>query len=143
MANPRVSQHIMTLPVVGGRSLRDACQFERWRHIDPHLATPMVSVGGRNFYTFEPIKLRSQEVCVPMRWFIRVNPDGSHSICADAWRVETLVTDNTAGYLVKEYDVFEISENDLGLTFEDFCTTHAQLGQIDPRNILGKYVLDM
>ena len=56
---------------------------------------------------------------------------------ADACRVEPVVHDLGGGYVVYEYDVFQVPASELLLSFPHLIQTYQIDGLPDPRNIIG------
>ncbi|KAJ7048322.1 hypothetical protein C8F01DRAFT_1005416 [Mycena amicta] len=130
MANPSVRKHLHFLPEDSGNRLSEAWQADRWRReLDPDLATPMIRLGGQDFYVHEPAILRNGDVCMPIRWFER-----SGNIYADAWRLQQTVD---RGWIVDATRTYKILSTDFSVAFPTFITTFQVRGLPDPRNIYG------
>jgi len=121
--------------------LCEACQSQQWRHeIDPNLTTPMVCIGNQDFYIFEVTKLMDGQMCMPLCWFVQEHLENGHMIhkyYADACTAEPVVFDSGGGYVVHEYDVFQVAASELLLSFPHLVQTYHIDGLPDPHNLIG------
>lgn len=141
-ANPRVRPHLHFYPEDAGQELGESWQAKRWLHeLDPALTTPMIRIGTRDFYNYEPAQLMDRTVCMPVRWFLREERQGDRLISrffAQAWRLQPAIFEGTfQGYIVNEWDTFEVDACHLALNFPQMVATFEIDRLPDPRNILG------
>jgi hypothetical protein len=142
MANPQVCPHLTFYAEDAGNYIAEAWQGERFLHGIPHdIRSPMVRVGHRDFYIYEPATMRNNRVCMPIRWFTRANiADPAQQILfADVCRLEIVDADDNRGYVVHEYDTLEIPISQLSLSFIELIETSRVKGLPDPRCILGEF----
>ncbi|KAJ3920045.1 hypothetical protein F5877DRAFT_89667 [Lentinula edodes] len=57
MGNPKIRPHIHHYPEDSGQHVEHAWQADAWRTLDPDLSSPMVCVGGQDFFIHELAKL--------------------------------------------------------------------------------------
>ncbi|KZV84575.1 hypothetical protein EXIGLDRAFT_842094 [Exidia glandulosa HHB12029] len=144
-ANPRISAHLEYLPCDGGGQVGNAAEANKWlREVDPSLATPMIRLrAAQDFYVFEPALLTDRTVCMPIRWFRRGSTRYAH-----AWSMiehHTIDTDtgvSAHGWGVCDYVLKEVSEEQLHLSFPEFCNRHSSYNLPTPTSILGRYGSD-
>ena len=60
-----------------------------------------------------------------------------HKHYADACAVKPVVSDSGGGYIVHEYDVFQVAASDLLLSFPNLVQTYKIDGLPDPHNLIG------
>ncbi|KZV90434.1 hypothetical protein EXIGLDRAFT_649329, partial [Exidia glandulosa HHB12029] len=144
-ANPRISAHLEYLPCDGGGQVGNAAEANKWlREVDPSLATPMIRLrAAQDFYVFEPALLTDRTVCMPIRWFRRGSTRYAH-----AWSMiehHTIDTDtgvSAHGWGVCDYILKEVSEEQLHLSFPEFCNRHSSFLHIPLITMLGRYGSD-
>ncbi|THH17637.1 hypothetical protein EW146_g3214 [Bondarzewia mesenterica] len=148
MSNPRVGPHIQAYPEDCLDTLTEAWQARRWRHeIDLTLATPMIRIasgaGGafKDFFTYEPVKLTTGEMCMPTRWFFRDEMVGGTThrrYYADACHLEPVISEaGPIGYVVHEFNIFEVATHQLSLALPELIETFEVDNLPDPRVIIG------
>jgi hypothetical protein len=121
----------------------EAWQGHQFLHRIPHdIRGPMVRIGHRDFYLYEPATLRNNCLCMPTRWFTQKNAadPAQQTLFANVCRLEIVSADNIHGYIVHEYNNWEIPIIDLCLSFYEFVETSHVMGQPDPRSILGGFL---
>lgn len=142
-ANPRVGPHLHFYPQDAGQELSESWQAVRWlRELDPSLATPMIRQGNRDFYTFEPTTLLDQSTVMPLRWFIRLERQGekvSTRFFGQMCRLEPIEHEGSHGYLVHEWDTFDVDARQLAQNFCQMKATFKADGYPDPSKIVGMY----
>lgn len=141
-SNPRVAPHLHFYPEDAGSALGESWKADRWRNeLDPALTTPMIRLGNRDFYIHEPALLMDRTVCMPLRWFVRVEHERGQVVrrfYAKACRLQPVVHDGTVGgYLVNECDTFDVDASQLALNFPQMVATYDVDHLPDPRNIIG------
>ncbi|VDB95486.1 unnamed protein product [Peniophora sp. CBMAI 1063] len=141
--NPRVAPHLHAFPEFSQHILAQAWQGSRWLHeADPALLTPMLRLGSkgsadRDLYIFEPAQLTSQAVVMPHRFYTR-KVDVHDQYFAAVWSLEAAVSPTGAlGWVVREFDSWEVPVNQFSLCFTQLCSTARTDGLPDPRIILG------
>ncbi|KAL0058380.1 hypothetical protein AAF712_014941, partial [Marasmius tenuissimus] len=131
MANPQVRPGLSTLPEDAGKHVSEARHGKRWREeIPPEFATPMVRIGSKDYYTFEPTVLWNHpeaHYCIPICWFTR-----SGDTMAECYKLHP----SANGWLVLP-EIIEVHETQLLMNFVDFCQNHGRDGVPDPRVIHG------
>jgi hypothetical protein len=140
MANPLVRPYLRFFPEDAGKRLTEAWQGQRFlREMPFDLRSPMVRVGNRDFYIYEPASLSDGRVCMPIRWFTRLSDNNSNEekLYAEVCEMEEHKTDLVHGYIVHEYRSSEISVDRLSLSFIELKELWAILGKPNPINILG------
>ncbi|KZP32183.1 hypothetical protein FIBSPDRAFT_1020441 [Athelia psychrophila] len=130
-ANPLVRPHIHTRPEDSGQRLSDAYQATRWlNELDSDLTDQMARIDGHDFYLFEPALLRSGLYVMPIRWF-----DRGDQLFARVWSLTPRKTEN--GWIVNEYDCFEVAAPELSISFAYLKTSSINRGVPDVTSILG------
>ncbi|KAI0311059.1 hypothetical protein OF83DRAFT_1177947 [Amylostereum chailletii] len=143
MANPRVHPHLRHYPEATNSGLSNAWQADRWlNELDEALLSPMVRIGstGKDFYTLEPVKLTSGRVCMPLQWFTRARDQGGRQVqefYAKVCHLQPISRDHGSGWVMHEFDTFDVPARELGLTFPELLETWAMDGLPDPRIIHG------
>lgn len=141
MANPRIGPHIHHYPEDSGKHLEECWQAKRWlEELDPSLATPMIRVGHQDFYVFEPAQLQDGSIVIPERWFTR-KINGNEVFFAKAWRTKSVCGDTSAGYVVLEYEKFDVPSTDFLLSLLSLIQIHMLERLPDPRVIIGVHIL--
>ena len=139
MANLRVRPYVHSyLEDPQGKNLSEARQADRWLREVPHeVLTPMLHVRNKDFYIFEPTMLDDGTVCMPMRWFSRVESE-TRTWCTKAWRMNPVVTEtHAAGWCVIQNDDFEILADHLLKTFPELERDAARYNLPQPSRIVG------
>ncbi|KAI0039203.1 hypothetical protein FA95DRAFT_1504515 [Auriscalpium vulgare] len=145
MANPRVRPHLHHFPEDSGPELGEAWQASRWLHeMDASLLSPMICIGNQDFYTYEPATLSDGTLCVPLRWFTRTrqshNSRPAPEYFARACRLEAIRAadaDGAGGYVVHNYDIFEVPASQFSLSLPTMAAVHAASGLPSPYVIIG------
>ncbi|KAJ3877317.1 hypothetical protein F5051DRAFT_440725 [Lentinula edodes] len=140
MANPNIRPHIHHYPEDSGQYVEHAWQADAWKNLDPDLASPMVRLGGQDFYIHELAKLDDGTLIMPFRWFTRsqVAPgDVDQDFYGLAWGVETLPTPSGGTYVVHQYQTIQFPTSRLLSSFPYLVESYDMDGIPDPRNILG------
>ncbi|KAI0040193.1 hypothetical protein FA95DRAFT_912230 [Auriscalpium vulgare] len=142
MANPRVRPYLHHFPEDAGSQLEEAWQAERWLHeMDESLLSPMIRIGTEDFFVHEPAKLNDGRICMPMRFFTSGRTRGSPTApeyYAKVCRLEPVITEaGPRGYVVHEYDSFNVPVRELSLSFPQLKETHESDSLPDPRKIIG------
>lgn len=100
----------------------------------------MIRMGNRDFYNFEPVQLLDLTVCMPLRWFIRVDRQGGKVVqrfFARACRLQPVLYDGAShGYLVHEWDTFDVDARQLAHNLPQMIATFEIDRLPDPRNIV-------
>ncbi|KZV94904.1 hypothetical protein EXIGLDRAFT_611187 [Exidia glandulosa HHB12029] len=136
-ANPRISAHIEYLPIDNSKKVGNAAEANKWlREVDPQLATPMIRRDGlQDFYIHEPALLVDRTVCMPIRWFRR-----GGLRYAQAWAMTTVSDAEgqpASGWCVHDYVLKEVSEEQLLLSYPEFCDMHQHYNLPSPTQIRG------
>ncbi|KZP26247.1 hypothetical protein FIBSPDRAFT_732946, partial [Athelia psychrophila] len=130
-ANPLVRPHIHTRPEDSGQRLSDAYQANRWlNELDSDLTDQMVRIGDHDFYLFEPALLCTGLYVMPIRWF-----DRGDELFAQVWSLTPHATQN--GWIVHEYDFFEVAATNLSISFTYLKSSYINRGVPDVTRILG------
>ncbi len=139
MANPRIRPLLHFYPEdTGGRHLTEARQAERWlKEVPNDMLTPMLRCGTRDFYVHEPAMLRSGQVCMPVRWFSRLEA-GVRVWYAKCWAMDVVTTDSSQGWRVFERVDHEIRADHLLKTFTELRADAAHYNLPDPCKIIGE-----
>ena len=133
MANPQVWPHLEFFPEDAGRYLANANQAERWlKDMDANLTTLMICLLDQDFYIYEPVILIDLSYCMPIRWFKR-----SDRLLACVWHMLPKQTANVNGWLVLEYECFDVEASSLLASYPYFAKSFHQCGVPDPQRILG------
>ncbi|KAJ3916301.1 hypothetical protein F5877DRAFT_91854 [Lentinula edodes] len=124
MGNPKIRPHIRHYPEDSGQHVEHAWQADAWRTLDPDLSSPMVRVGGQDFFIHELAKLDDGTYVILFHWLTRSQglPGGpEQQFFGLAWSTIQFPVSRLLSsfpYLVESYDLDGIP---------------------DPRNILGVY----
>ncbi|KAI0723525.1 hypothetical protein C8Q76DRAFT_614464 [Earliella scabrosa] len=122
MANPRVRPHLHFYPEdTRGQVLGEARQASKWlKEMPNELLTPMLRLGDRDFYIHEPAMRNDGQVCMPVRWFNRLEgaSGGDRVWYAKCWRMEVVRTEAREGWRVI-MDEGEIRADELLKTFPE------------------------
>ncbi|KAG1784306.1 uncharacterized protein HD556DRAFT_1251521, partial [Suillus plorans] len=124
MMNPRVRPLLHFYPEDAGTKLNEAWQAKHWlEELDPELLTPVVRLQNQDFFIFEPALLTSGQACMPFRWFIRCK-----KMYARAWRLQPVAREMNCGWIVQQFQSFEVSEDDLLVSFKNWDSSGATSG---------------
>ncbi|KAJ3804621.1 hypothetical protein F5876DRAFT_82864 [Lentinula aff. lateritia] len=143
MANPNIWPHIRHYPEDSGQYIEHAWQADAWKNLDPDLASPMVHLGGQDFYIHELAKLDDGTLIMPFHWFTRsqVAPgDVDQDFYSLAWGVETLPTPSGSTYVVHQYQTIQFPTSRLLSSFPYLVESYDMDGIPDPCNILGVHM---
>ncbi|KAG2035286.1 hypothetical protein BDR03DRAFT_812159, partial [Suillus americanus] len=124
MMNPRVRPLLHFYPEDAGTKLNEAWQAKHWlEELDPELLTPVVRLQNQDFFIFEPALLTSGEACMPFHWFVR-----RKKMYARAWRLRPVAREINCGWVVQQFQSFEVSEDDLLVSFKNWNSSGATSG---------------
>ncbi len=132
--------HLRFYPEDAGQKLKECWQASRWLcELSPDIATPMVRVGERDYYVYEPTKLVDGQLVVPFRWYTRASgPSGVQQLYGEGWKLAAVrFSDGSRGYMVHEYEHVTFATTALSLSFPDLVRTFSADDLPDPRNIIG------
>ena len=136
MANPCVRPYLHFFPEDSGLSISETWHTDHWlREADASLLTPMVRIKKQDYFIFEPTLLSNCSVCMPIRWLLH-----GGMFFANAW--ELMAVDSLGGWVVHLYRAFEISQNDLFLSFPLWRSSWQCYHLLDPAYILGVLIFD-
>ncbi|KAJ4481358.1 hypothetical protein C8R41DRAFT_922309 [Lentinula lateritia] len=142
MGNPKIRPHIHHYPEDSGQHVEHAWQADAWRNLDPDLASPMVRVGGQDFFIHELAKLDNGTYVIPFRWLTRSQglPGGpDQQLFGLAWSVEICSTFAGCGFVVHQHQSIQFPISRLLSSFPYLVESYDLDGIPDPRNILGVY----
>jgi len=77
---------------------------------------------------------------MPLQWYVQEHLENGcfvHKHYADACTVKPVVSDSGGGYVVHEYDVFQVAASELLLSFPHLIQTYQIDGFPDPGNLIG------
>ena len=138
MANPRVRPHLRFYPEDAGRSISEYWHAKHWHEsADPDLITPMAVINGHSFFVYEPCLLANGRAIIPYHWFVR-----GTSIIARTWLLCTTQLNNSAGWVVEEFSVVFVSQNELLVPFGLRETSDLAGGLPDATCIIGTLLYD-
>ncbi|KAF9070032.1 hypothetical protein BDP27DRAFT_1420468 [Rhodocollybia butyracea] len=112
---PQVQPHLSFYPEDVTRKLSEARQFACWANeIPDDELRPMARLQNGDYYIFEPAMLRSQQICMPHRWFKR---DGR--FIARCWQMEQVIREGnyTSWRVVKGGHGFDVDQDQFLKTF--------------------------
>ncbi|KAJ4464148.1 hypothetical protein C8R41DRAFT_739929, partial [Lentinula lateritia] len=116
ICNPQVRDKLSFYPEdCAAKNVSEARQFSRWlNEIPDDEIGPMARIGEQDYYIFEPTMLRSEQVCIPHRWFMRQG-----RFYARCWKLEEVLReDGTESWqVIKGEGEFIVSEDELLLSF--------------------------
>ena len=136
MANPKVRPYLTFYPEDAGETLKNTYQADKWlREMEPELLTPMVEYHNETLYVFEPCILSNKSVVMPVRWFKR---HGSTFAIVYLLYPDSAI--QPSGWVVYEFEEYEISVSDIAVSFPFFCGTFQHRSLPDPRNIIGDFL---
>lgn len=86
-ANPLVRPKLHFYPEETLGGLRECWQGSKWlKEMSPNLLTPMIRVGGEDYYLQEPTMLTGPRYCVPIRWYRK---EGSPLFYGEGYEIES------------------------------------------------------
>jgi hypothetical protein len=136
MANPRVRNHLRFYAEDAGKRVDEYYQAAHWRETgDSIRQTPMALIGAQQFFLFEPCILRNNTVCMPFEWFKREG-----KIVAKAWNLHSVDRDVLAGesgWVVNEYESFEVEEQHFVVSFGSWDASGSTHGLPRATSIIG------
>ncbi|KAH7873932.1 uncharacterized protein C8R40DRAFT_1048559, partial [Lentinula edodes] len=139
MGNPKIRPHIHHYPEDSGQHVEHAWQADAWRTLDPDLSSPMVRVGGQDFFIHELAKLDNGTYVIPFRWLTcsRGLPGGpEQQFFGLAWSVEICSTFSGCGFVVHQHQTIQFPVSCLLSSFPYLVESYDLDGIPDPRNIL-------
>ncbi|KAJ3846590.1 hypothetical protein EV368DRAFT_88779 [Lentinula lateritia] len=142
MGNPKIRPHIRHYPEDSGQHVEHAWQADAWRTLDPDLSSPMVRVGGQDFFIHELAKLDDGTYVIPFRWLTRSQglPGGpEQQFFGLAWSVEICSTFTGRGFVVHQHQTIQFPVSRLLSSFPYLVESYDLDGIPDPRNIFGVY----
>jgi len=124
MMNPRVRPLLQFYPEDAGAKLNEARQAKHWlEELDPELLTPVFRLRNQDFFVFEPTLLSSGQVCMPFRWFMRCG-----KMHAKVWSLRAVTREMDCGWVIQDFHSFDISEEDLLVSFKNWDSSEATFG---------------
>ncbi|KAG1784909.1 uncharacterized protein HD556DRAFT_1314704 [Suillus plorans] len=133
MMNPRVRPLLHFYPEDTGVELNEARQAKCWlEELDPELLTPVVRLHNQDFFVFEPALLSSGQACIPFRWFIR-----GGKMYTKAWSLRPVTRELDCGWVVEYFHSFEVSEDNLLVSFRNWDSSKATSGLPRAYSIYG------
>ncbi|KAG2126284.1 hypothetical protein DEU56DRAFT_743067 [Suillus clintonianus] len=133
MMNPRVRPLLHFYPEDTGMELNEARQAKRWlEELDPELLTPVARLHNQDFFVFEPALLLSGRACIPFRWFTR-----GGKMYTKAWSLRPVTHELDCGWVVEDFRSFEVSEDDLLVSFKNWDSSEATSGLPRAHSIYG------
>lgn len=137
MCNPKVRPFLHVYPEDSGPNISEARQADRWlRELRPEETTPMIRLRGHDYYIYEPAMLNNLSFCIPIRWFTR-----NGAFYARAWMLEATTLDDEVGWVVREDQEVEVSQDQLVKNFLRFAEDHEHYAVPHPSRILEKSVV--
>lgn len=139
MMNPRVRPLLHFYPEDAGAELNEARQAKYWlEELDPELLTPVVRLHNQDFFVFEPTLLSSGQACIPFRWFTR-----GGKMYTKAWSLRPVTREMDCGWVVEDFNSFEVSEDDLLVSFKNWDSSEATSGLPRAYSIYGGVILSL
>ncbi|KAG1749271.1 hypothetical protein EDB19DRAFT_1629684 [Suillus lakei] len=133
MMNPRVRPLLHFYPEDAGAELNEARQAKYWlEELDPELLTPVVRLHNQDFFVFEPTLLSSGQACIPFRWFTR-----GGKMYTKAWSLRPVTREVDCGWVVEDFNSFEVLEDDLLVSFKNWDSSEATSGLPRAYSIYG------
>lgn len=137
MCNPKVRPFLHVYPEDSGPNISEARQADRWlRELRPEETTPMIRLRSHDYYIYEPAMLNNLSFCIPIRWFTR-----NGAFYARAWMLEATTLDGEVGWVVREDQEVEVSQDQLVKNFLRFAEDHEHYAVPHPSRILEKSVV--
>ena len=142
MANPCVRPYLHFYPEdTRGAHLAEARQGARWlREVHNEALTPMLRVGNQDFYIHEPAMLTDGSICMPVRWFNRVEGE-AREWYAWCWEMESVTVDEVQGWCVRHRTGFEVPAKSLLKAFPELEADAPLYGLPLPSRIVGKSLI--
>lgn len=100
--------------------------------------TPMARLAGHDYFIHEPAMLRNGALCVPVRWFTRVDADGKQEIHAKCWELRPVHSDSDSGWRVVKRDDYVLRGRHFLKNFPELQKSRHQYGFADFAKIRGK-----
>ncbi|KAG2126564.1 uncharacterized protein EDB93DRAFT_1243814 [Suillus bovinus] len=124
MMNPRVRPLLHFYPKDTAK-----CWLEE---LDPELLTPVIRLHNQDFFIFEPALLSSSQACIPFRWFVC-----GGKMYTKAWSLWPVAHELDCGWVVEDFYSFEVSEDDLLVSFKNWDSSEATSGLPHAYSIYG------
>lgn len=138
MSNPKVRPHLHFYAEDNGTSVNEYYQASHWRErcsqtegFPQITLTPMVTIGTQQYFLYEPCVLRDGQVCMPCEWFQR-----SGHFYAMVWSLRP--TADSSGWIVEEFNLFEVPEDMFLLSFTSWHSSEVTTGLPDAQKIQGE-----
>jgi hypothetical protein len=134
MINPQVRPLLHFYPEDAGTKLNKAWQAQHWlKELDPELLTPVIQLQNHDFSIFEPALLTSGKACMPFCWFVH-----REKMYARAWQLWPVACEINCRWVVQQFQLFEVSEDDLLILFKNWNSSGATSGLPHACHIYGK-----
>ena len=105
--------------VCAGRALSKYWHTKHWHEsADPDLVTPLAVINSHSFFVYEPCLLSNGCAVIPYHWFVC-----GDSIMARTWPLHTTQLSSDAGWVVQEFEMVIISQNELLVPFGFWATS--------------------
>ena len=138
MANPRVRPHFCFYPEDAGNSISEYWHAKHWHEsADPDLVTPLATINGHPFFVYEPCLLTNGCAIIPHCWFVC-----DKSIMAHAWLLHPIQHSDSAGWIVEEFTMVLVSQDELLVPFGLWATSCLADGLPDATCIIGTLLCD-
>ena len=138
MANPRVCPHLRFYLEDAGNSISEYWHAKHWHEsADPDLVTPLATINGHPFFVYEPCLLTNGRAIIPHRWFVH-----DKSIMAHAWLLRPIQHSDGAGWIVEEFTMVLVSQDELLVPFGLWATSCLADGLPDATCIIGTLLYD-
>jgi hypothetical protein len=85
------------------------------------------------FFIFEPTLLSSGQACIPFRWFTR-----GRKMYTKAWPLRPVTREMDCGWVVEDFNSFEVSEDDLLVSFKNWDSSEETSGLPHAYSIYGE-----
>ncbi|KAG1847729.1 hypothetical protein F4604DRAFT_1883990 [Suillus subluteus] len=139
MMNPRVRPLLHFYPEDAGAELNEAQQAKHWlEELDLELLMPVVRLHNQDFFIFEPTLLSSGRACMPFRWFTR-----GRKMYTKTWSLRPVTREMDCGWVVEDFHSFEVSEDDLLVSFKNWSLSEATSGGPRGCSIYVLYVVNI
>ncbi|EJD38061.1 hypothetical protein AURDEDRAFT_172937 [Auricularia subglabra TFB-10046 SS5] len=73
LRNPQVAEHLVFYPELDAAAVSEVWQATRWTEFPPDMLTPMIRVGGHDFFVGELAQPSSRSFVITCMWFTRQN----------------------------------------------------------------------
>ncbi|KAG2050212.1 hypothetical protein BDR06DRAFT_1011386 [Suillus hirtellus] len=124
MMNPRIRPLLHFYPEDTGVELNEAQQATCWlEELDPELLMPVIRLHNQDFFVFKPALLSSGQACIPFRWFTR-----GRKMYTKAWSLWPVTRELDRGWVIEDFRSFEVSEDDLLVSFRNWDSSEATSG---------------